>query len=231
MVEMNFQIKSITPRITEVTLDQNVSDELLSHKLQLIALLESELKTEMKELRTSYQCISILWEGESNLIKLKELLQRPSQEYALKFTTWEVPVCYALEYGKDLEFLANSKGISSQQVIDLHTNPLYRIHFFGFLPGFMYLSGLNEKLSFPRKSIPDRAIIPGSIAIGGTQTGIYPNESPGGWHVIGRTPLPLFDPKKTNPVWANPGDYIKFKSISIEEFLELEIKPSLPEPL
>jgi KipI family sensor histidine kinase inhibitor len=157
----------------------------------------------------------------------KALLQSNINVLPLPEKVWEIPVCYNQELGKDLNALSKSKSISFEEVINLHTIPIYRIHFFGFLPGFMYLNGLDPALHFPRKSVPDRKIEPGSVAIGGAQTGIYPNESPGGWHVIGKTPTILFDQNENPPVFAKPGEQIKFLSISLEEFYSIS-KDSKP---
>lgn len=141
---------------------------------------------------------------------------------------WEIPVCYASETGRDLEALAKAKNISQKQLVDLHSQSLYRIHFYGFLPGFMYLNGLNEKLHSARKPVPDRAVPAGSIAIGGAQTGIYPSSSPGGWHLIGQTPISLFDTRQVTPVFASVGDRITFIPISLIEFERLKRHPEKP---
>jgi inhibitor of KinA len=131
---------------------------------------------------------------------------------------WQVPVCYDPDYGQDLNSLAESKNLSLSELIQLHSEPLYRIHFFGFLPGFFYLNGLPPLLHTPRKSVPLLAVPAGSVAIGGSQTGIYPMQSPGGWHIIGRSPLIFFDSKQPIPVWAKPGEQIEFVPISAAQF-------------
>jgi inhibitor of KinA len=141
---------------------------------------------------------------------------------------WLVPVCYELDYGKDLENLAKTKGLGIEELIALHSSTTYRIHFFGFLPGFMYLNGLPEILHSARKAVPERAVPAGSVAIGGSQTGIYPRQSPGGWHIIGRTPLALFDAEKNPPVWASPGDSLRFVPIHESELEKLLKNPPLP---
>lgn len=128
-----------------------------------------------------------------------------------------VPVCYDLNFGKDLSALALAKGLSIQQVIALHTLPEYLVYFMGFLPGFPYLLGLDTRLYTPRKATPSRQCVSGSVAIGGEQTGIYPQDSPGGWHVIGHCPIPLFDTAKKEGSLFRAGDVIKFQSISIQE--------------
>ena len=111
-----------------------------------------------------------------------------------------------------------------EEVIERHTAPIYDIHFLGFLPGFPYLSGLDEKLHRPRLKSPRPRIPAGSVGIAGSQTGIYPQSSPGGWNLIGRTPIKLFDIEKNPPALLKPLRKLKFYAISEEEFEEIEEK-------
>jgi inhibitor of KinA len=136
--------------------------------------------------------------------------------------TVDIPVCYGGEYGEDLGFVARHSGLSEEDVIALHSGRTYRIYMLGFLPGFPYLGGLDERLYTPRLSDPRTRIPAGSIGIGGEQTGIYPLESPGGWQLIGRTPLKLFDPEKGGSLPYKAGDFIRFVPIRAEEFRAME---------
>ncbi|WP_421872247.1 5-oxoprolinase subunit PxpB [Marinoscillum sp.] len=149
-----------------------------------------------------------------------ELLKLPIDRKKFRTKKWAVPVCYEEEFAQDLLPYCDAKKLTKKSIIKLHTAPLYDIHFYGFLPGFMYLGGLDEKLAIPRKSNPDAKIPAGSVAIGGNQTGIYPTQSPGGWHVIGNSPIPLFDITLDPPCPFSPGDHIKFKAISKKEYLK-----------
>ena len=106
----------------------------------------------------------------------------------------------------------------------MHTAPLYRVFFIGFLPGFMYLGGLDKRLHFPRKATPSLDVKKGAVAIGGEQTGIYPMDSPGGWHVIGHSPLNFFNINEQNPCYFNSGDYIKFIDISIDYYNDISLE-------
>lgn len=130
----------------------------------------------------------------------------------------EIPVCYDPEFGFDLEEVAQRAGIDSKQVVDLHRGAEYRVHCLGFTGGFTFLGGLPKKLATPRRDVPRKEIPAGSVAIGGKQTGIYPIKSPGGWNVIGRTPLKLFDPKNNPPTLLRAGDRVRFRAISRDEF-------------
>ncbi|MEO6455924.1 MAG: 5-oxoprolinase subunit PxpB [Ginsengibacter sp.] len=129
-----------------------------------------------------------------------------------------IPVCYSKTFAPDIEFIASEKNISIEKIIRLHTHQLYTVYMIGFLPGFPYMGTVDEGIAVPRKKQP-RTIVPqGSVGIAGKQTGIYPLESPGGWQIIGRTPLKIFDKEKSEPVLLQPGDEIQFYSISEDEF-------------
>jgi inhibitor of KinA len=134
----------------------------------------------------------------------------------------EVPVCYHEDFALDLDDVANQARISPKEVIDLHCSGDYRVSCVGFTPGFPFLSGLPVQLATPRRATPRKEIPAGSVAIGGTQTGIYPVKSPGGWHIIGRMPLRLFDPDKNPPALLRAGDRVRFRSITREEFEQLK---------
>lgn len=130
----------------------------------------------------------------------------------------EIPVAYGGEYGPDLKEVAETHGISEEEVIRLHSEPEYPIYMLGFVAGFPYLGGMNKAIATPRKKTPRLKIESGSVGIAGEQTGIYSVESPGGWQIIGRTPIKLYDPERERPVLLEAGQYIKFKAITYEEF-------------
>jgi inhibitor of KinA len=130
----------------------------------------------------------------------------------------EIPVCYDPEFGFDLENVAHHAQVSSREVVDLHSAAEYRVSCIGFVPGFPFLAGLPRKLGTPRRATPRKEIPAGSVGIGGAQTGIYPLRSPGGWNLIGRTPLRLFDPAKNPPALLRAGDRVRFRVITREEF-------------
>lgn len=125
----------------------------------------------------------------------------------------EIPVLYGGEDGPDLSYVASYCGLTEDDVILRHTSREYKVHMLGFLPGFPYLSGLDETIAVPRKEVPSALVRAGSVGIAGQQTGIYPLDSPGGWQIIGRTTLPLFDVTKTPPNTIQAGDTIKFVAI------------------
>jgi inhibitor of KinA len=130
----------------------------------------------------------------------------------------DLPVCYGGEFGPDLEELARFHGLTQQQLIDLHTEPAYSVYMLGFAPGFPYLGGLHRKLHTPRRSSPRAQVPAGSVGIGGAQTGVYSLATPGGWNIIGRTPLALFRPDNDVPSLLRPGDRLRFRPVGAEEF-------------
>jgi inhibitor of KinA len=136
--------------------------------------------------------------------------------------TVEIPVCYDSEFAPDLDEVARHAQISIEQVVELHSAADYRVACLGFVPGFPFMAGLPKKIATPRRSNPRKEIPPGVVGIGGAQTGIYPLRSPGGWNLIGRTPLKLFDPTKDPPVLLRAGDRVRFRAITREEFESLK---------
>lgn len=133
----------------------------------------------------------------------------------------EIPVCYGGAYGEDLEAVAQAHGMSTEEIIALHTAPTYFVGMLGFAPGFAYLAGLDHRLVTPRRATPRPRVPAGSVGIGGEHTGVYPFESPGGWNLIGRTPLPLFNIAARPPSLLDAGDEVRFVAVSEEGYKEL----------
>ncbi|HYE56221.1 MAG TPA: 5-oxoprolinase subunit PxpB [Chitinophagaceae bacterium] len=127
-----------------------------------------------------------------------------------------VPVCYELGY--DLEELAEAKGLTVEEIVRIHCSVSYRVYMLGFLPGFAYMGIVDNRIAAPRRAVPRTNVEAGSVGIAGSQTGIYPLNSPGGWQIIGRTPLRLFDANASEPALFSPGDEVRFYSISLNQF-------------
>lgn len=130
----------------------------------------------------------------------------------------EVPTAYGGEFGPDLSFVASHNHLTEAEVIAIHSGTDYLVYMMGFSPGFPYLGGMSERIAAPRLDTPRTAIPAGSVGIAQAQTGIYPVESPGGWRVIGRTPIALFDPFRTPPVLVEAGDYIRFVPMAPDDY-------------
>ncbi len=136
--------------------------------------------------------------------------------------TVEIPVLYGGEYGPDIGFVAEHNGLTEEEVIRLHSQPAYQIYMIGFTPGFPFLGGLDDRLFTPRLSTPRTLVPAGSVGIANNQTGMYPVDSPGGWRLIGRTPLKLFDPNRAEPFLYKAGDLIKYRPITEDEYLAIK---------
>lgn len=147
---------------------------------------------------------------------------KQQKDLDIKPKVMEIPVKYGGDFGPDIEYVAKHNNISIDEVIKLHTKPLYRIYMIGFTMGFAYLGGMSSKVETPRLEKPRTKIPAGSVGIAGKQTGIYPVESPGGWRLIGKTPVKLYDPYREDPILVKPGNYIKFVEISEDDFYNIE---------
>jgi inhibitor of KinA len=133
-----------------------------------------------------------------------------------------IPVSYGGEFGPDLEFVARHNGITEDEVVAIHTSTRYLVYMLGFTPGFPYLGGMPESIAAPRLDVPRIKVPAGSVGIAGKQTGIYPIESPGGWQLIGRTAVKLFDAMAGNPFLVTAGDYLQFVAVSADEYVVLK---------
>lgn len=134
----------------------------------------------------------------------------------------EIPVLYGgEEMGPDLAFVAAHAGLSEQEVVKIHTSAEYLIYMLGFTPGFTYLGGMSERIAAPRLQQPRVRIPAGSVGIAGKQTGVYPIDSPGGWQLIGRTPVKMYDPKRETPILPKAGQYIRFRAVDRAEYDEI----------
>ena len=146
-----------------------------------------------------------------------EKISAPAEDQAGESPrTVEIPVRYGGEFGPDLADVAAHTGLSPERVVELHTSAEYLVYFLGFAPGFAYLGGLPDELATPRISAPRKQVPAGSVGIGGNQTGVYPIVSPGGWRLIGRTSVKLFDPAAAEPVLLRMGDQLRFVAVSEE---------------
>lgn len=152
--------------------------------------------------------------------QLELVAHQEGREPAPPRATIEVPVCYGGELGPDLSSVAEQAGCSEEEVIRLHSAREYRVFVVGFVPGFAYMGPIDPKLALPRRSNPRTRVPAGSVAIAAGQTGIYPVETPGGWHLIGRTTVRPFDETRVEPSLFHPGDRVTFRRISREEFDE-----------
>jgi inhibitor of KinA len=177
-------------------------------------------------LAVHYDVLSLHEAGRSAYNKVVELVEpiihSTTEEKEVENNHIEIPVCYSDGYGPDIEEILNTKQITKEQLIQLHTGKTYRVYMLGFLPGFPYMGEVDDRIAIERKSTPRQSIPAGSVGIAGKQTGIYPLESPGGWQIIGRTPLKIFNKDNDQPVLFQPGDSVRFYSITEDEYKDHE---------
>jgi len=151
---------------------------------------------------------------------LKEIIAKLDYSTETKSRVVQIPVCYGGQFGPDLEYVAEHNNLTVDEVIEIHSGGQYLVYMIGFAPGFPYLGGMSEKIAAPRRQSPRTAIPAGSVGIAGMQTGVYPITTPGGWQLIGRTPLELFRPNDNPPSLLQAGDIVQFYPISHEEYEE-----------
>jgi inhibitor of KinA len=189
---------------------------------ELFLRLDRESIRGVTELVPSYRSVMIVYAPLEIALpclreRIERLLEDSDDSLLPEARTLEVPVVYGGRFGPDLEWVAAFHQISPEQVIRHHTQPLYRVYMIGFTPGYPYLGEVPEAIATPRRETPRVAVPQGSVAIAQRQTGIYPAQSPGGWHILGWTPLKLFDAGKWPPTPLEIGDRVKFFSIRKEE--------------
>jgi inhibitor of KinA len=211
-----------------VELGDTVDEEVNARVHLLATAVARQLASDVEEVVPTYRSLLILFDPlrvkRSLLIRRVEkiLAALPGGAALRRSRVVHIPVCYGGELGPDLEFVAQHSGLSAQEVVAVHASAAYRVYMLGFTPGFPYLGGMSPRIAVPRLEQPRPRIPAGTVGIAGEQTGIYPVESPGGWRLIGRTPLRLFDWTRPEPFLVRAGDLLRFGAIEAEEFRDLE---------
>jgi inhibitor of KinA len=182
---------------------------------------------------TVYYDIAVIKKMPDKRSAYEQVKQKLEQELSYNFETSNIPskiiripACYDTEFAPDLATISEMKKITVDEIIQLHITKKYRVYMLGFLPGFAYMGEVDERIAMPRLAQPRSKVAAGSIGIAGKQTGIYPLDSPGGWQIIGRTPLKLFEPLKEAPTLLRAGDEVQFDSISRDEFENYQARHS-----
>jgi len=231
MIENYPQIKPMGDRAILIDFEPEISEETLKKVLNLKKIIENQLVEDKVEVINTYYSLLIVYISTienvyDKVSALKELITRANIGKKLNSRIYHIPVCYEPEFGLDLELIAKTKNLRISDIIQLHTSPIYTVYFTGFLPGFLYLGGLDEKLQISRKSSPRMKVEKGAVGIGENQTGIYPKTSPGGWQIIGNSPATFFDKNRNPPSIISAGDKVKFYSITKTQYSQIleEIK-------
>ncbi|MBG6132230.1 inhibitor of KinA [Aquimarina sp. EL_43] len=206
-------------------IDENTLHDLLFFKKSILSFYDKLIVEVISSYNSLLICyVSTIEDFYSSVLELKSLYSKSYEEARPESKLWKIPVCYATSLAQDLEVFAKDKSLTVEEIIRLHTAPLYTVYGIGFLPGFLYLGGLDDQLHSARKITPSLHVKKGAVAIGGSQTGIYPVGSPGGWHVIGMCPLDFFNPKTKNCCFISPGDKIQFISIKEKKYNEIRTR-------
>lgn len=202
-------------------IDRALSDRVLklSRRIRALGIAGvTDLVPTFRSLLVNYDPLVV--SGEELKGKLEGLLDSSEADgqQARQFT---IPVCYEGEYGPDIEDVAQASGLSATQVVQRHAETLFHVYMLGFVPGYPYMGDLPAELVLPRRSNPRTRVPPGSVAIASVMTAIYPLESPGGWHLIGSTPVRLFNISSPQPALLSPGDKVRFKPVGQAEYLSI----------
>jgi inhibitor of KinA len=210
-----------------IEVGEEIGEETHARVRALIHLLESDPPDAMIEFIPAFTNVTVIYDplhatyGQF-MTRIEAMLRSPSEgAKTVEERSIVIPVCYGGEFGPDLNSISSHKNIAPDEVVAVHTEPEYLVYMIGFAPGFPYMGGLSERIAIGRRDSPRERIPAGSVGIAGRQTGIYSIESPGGWQLIGRTPLRLFRPEDEEPSLLRAGDRVRFRSIDPAEYERL----------
>src|SRR3984893_18060744 len=220
------QFRAASDQSLLVYVGEEIALENHQRVLKLLRLLQSEPIDGIRNLHPAYSSLLIKFDplrldDDKLKSRLVPYLGRLDREPLPAPREVEIPVCYGGEFGPDLNEVAEMHGMTAAQVMELHSSPIYIVYFLGFAPGFAYLGGLLEALASPRLETPRAKVPQGSVGIGGKQTGVYPFSTPGGWRLIGRTPVAMLRRYEKPMKHLQMGDHVRFRAISEKEFEEL----------
>lgn len=220
---MTYTFTPLGDRAIMIEAATKISLEAQRQIRMISSLLDAESPSWMIEFIPAFTTVAVFYDPSLLLYneaeqQLRELLKRVAEDRLPNSRTVEIPVCYGGRFGPDLQFVAQHNGLSEQEVIELHTGGNYSVYMIGFAPGFPFLGGMPDKIAAPRRDSPRLRIPERTVGIAGSQTGVYPIETPGGWQLIGRTPLRLFRPEQEVPSLLRAGDNVTFRAVSQEEY-------------
>lgn len=222
-----FEIKPFGDQGLRVQLGDSITKETNERIRSLSWFLEKEKIRGVIEWIPTYTTVSILYEPylityEKLKRQIEHLRDKIENVTLPPAKVFQIPVLYGGEVGPDLERVGEHNKLETNEVIRIHTSTDYLIYMIGFSPGFPYLGGMSEKIATPRLTSPRLKIPAGSVGIAGAQTGVYSMETPGGWQIIGKTPVKLYDPLREDPILLQAGNYIRFVEVEEKEYKEIE---------
>lgn len=221
------RIRTMGERAILVEFEPGINEELLPILLFYKNLLEIKLFKLKVEVINTYHSLLINYpfiieDVYDQLSRVKAVVCEARVVKDFQPQLFHIPVSYDLEFGLDLPLVADEKKLTIREIIHLHTTPIYTVYFLGFLPGFLYLGGLDSRLQISRKNEPGLEVQKGAVGIGENQTGIYPKTSPGGWQIIGNSPIELFDKNSTPPCKISAGDKVRFYPIKKPDYIQIQ---------
>lgn len=220
------QVRLMGEKAILIEFKQEINEKLLEDLLILKDLLQQKLVKQEVEVINTYSSLLINYvspieNAYDAVSSIKELVAGANVQNNIRKNLFHIPVCYEADFALDLEHISSVRNLDKKEIIKLHSGVIYTVYFSGFLPGFLYLGGLDEKLHFSRKNQPRLEVLKGAVGIGEKQTGIYPQKSPGGWQIIGNSPVSLFNKKSNPPCEISAGDKLKFYPIDLGEHQEI----------
>jgi len=217
---------------------ESVIDPSVNRRIRhLVGAIEDSALPGVEEVVPTYRSLLLYYDAAhysyGDMVELINplLTETPSLGADELITCIDIPTVYGGVYGPDIDFVASHAGLTLEEVIDLHSGRDYLVYMLGFIPGFAYLGGMDPRLATPRLACPRTCIPAGSVGIAGQQTGTYPSDSPGGWQIIGRTPLSLYDSKRSQGCLCKAGNYVRYVPIDEDEFLYIKGLGSKYEPI
>jgi inhibitor of KinA len=230
----NFTIFPLGDQAVTVSFGNSISEEQNNKVIALKNWIEANLFPGIRDLVVAYSSLTISYDPykvksqtsgtASQFVStfLRDALTKISSQENKSPGEIRIPVCYDDPFSPDLEFICNETKLTREEIINIHSKRKYKIYMIGFLPGFPYMAEVDKRIAIPRKEKPRSLVEAGSVGIAGIQTGIYPVNSPGGWQIIGRTPLKLLSTSDQIPVEMEAGDMVEFYPITKEEFFKLQ---------
>ena len=220
------EIEPLGDRAALVSVATAIDDGTFELIQSVMLLLQASHICGLVELVPAFTTVAVYYDPSQTsyadfVLEIEEALGKPAQHLRLPGRLVEIPVCYGDLFGEDLLVVARHCGLATEEVIAIHAGQEYKVHMLGFVPGFPYLGGMSPRIATPRRAMPRLKIPSGSVGIAGEQTGIYPLATPGGWQLIGRTPVILFRPDAQPPTLLQAGDSVRFRRISPGEFSDI----------
>lgn len=231
---MSYRLYPCGDHAITIQLGDHIDAGINNQVISLFTHLRSLQGEGIKDIIPSYHTVTVVYDllffkrrspSASAYETVHDWLREEINNYALLPTVSRlvrIPVCYDTSLVSDMDFIAGQHGLSAGEVIDLHVSRTYRVYLIGFLPGFAYMGSVDERIATPRRISPRVCVPAGSVGIAGEQTGIYPFDSPGGWQLLGQTPLPVFNADQSQPCLLQPGDEVRFYPITLAEFKQIK---------